>query len=143
MVTPDSETLWIEHDTKMKKYVVPQTWCFDKSGNLKPFEYLATDLPMQNPPESFAADMYSELKKLGLERNLGIRRIVNVKGRSSWETTPDLTRSNVVVFGKQPEDVDEKTSVVVLWYFDKNGKFHQGAWCGFCNYCNHCTTCTH
>lgn len=111
----------------MKEYVVPRSWSFDEQGNLKSFEYLATDSPMATPTQSFADEVFSELKKLGLERNLGIRRIDNIIGKSSWETTPDGTRSNVVVFGTQPDSVtDQKT---VSWYFDINGTIHKGERC--------------
>ncbi|XP_037026174.1 uncharacterized protein LOC119067365 [Bradysia coprophila] len=138
VVAPDNETLWIEHDTKMKQYVVPQTWSFDKHGNLKPLEFLSTDSPMQTPDESFAAELYSELKNLGLEGILGIRRIVNVKGRSSWETTPHNSRSNVVVFGTRPKADVAKKMFTVLWCFDENGKLRAGADCrGHCRgHCN-------
>ncbi len=145
MTEPHSETLWKEHDTKMKEYVVPQTWSFDGNGNLKSFEYLATDSPMQAPPQTFVSELYSELKKLGLEGNLGIRRIVNIRGQSTWETTPEDTRSNVVVFGTKPDDVSNDNNIAVLWYFDENGEIRQGGSCLFCfiHYCNHCNTCTH
>lgn len=146
LVAPDSETLWMVHDTKMKEYVVPQNWCFDKNGNLKSFEYLATDSPMQNPTQSFVAELYTELKKLGLEGNLGIRRIDNFIELSSWETTPDGTRSNVVVFGKKPDSVEGETYITVLWYFDESGMLHPGGSCIFCrigNNCRHCNHCHH
>lgn len=113
----------------MKKYVVPRTWSFDKNGNLRSFEYLATDSPMLTPKQSFAGELYSELKKLGLERTLGIRRIENIIGKSSWETTPDGTRSNVVVFGTKPDGVTDQNTVIVSWYFDINGTIHKGDRC--------------
>lgn len=141
VVAPDDENLWVEHNTKIREYVVPQTWSFDANGRLKAFEFLTTDTPMPNPTESFVKELYSELKKLGLVENLGIRRIVNFRGRSSWETTPDGSRSNVVVFGKKPENVTEADSVTVLWYFDENGMLHRGASCIFCNTCNTCNHC--
>ncbi|KAJ6648362.1 hypothetical protein Bhyg_03590, partial [Pseudolycoriella hygida] len=122
---PDTETLWKMHETKMKDYVVPQTWSYDKSGHLKSFEYLATDSPMQAPPQTFVSELYAELKKLGLEENLGIRRIEHVRGQPTWETTPDGTRSNVVVFGAIPEELKKENYVTVLWYFDDDGSLHQ------------------
>lgn len=142
LVAPETETLWQDHGTKMKKFVVPQTWSFDKNGNLKSFEYLATDSQMENPSQSFVAELYAELKKLGIEGNLGLRRIDNVMGQSTWETTPEDTRSNVVVFGARPGDVDEDNVVPVLWYFDDDGIIRLGAQCFICtNYCNTCNHC--
>lgn len=122
---------------------MPQTWSFDPKGNLKSFEYLATDSLMQNPSQSFVAELYTELKKLGLEGNLGLRRIDNVMGQSTWETTPEGTRSNVVVFGTKPDDVDEKNVVSVLWYFDDDGIIRLGAQCFICGGCTHCNCCNH
>lgn len=135
LVPPDDDNLWKENDTKMKKYVVPQTWSFDENGNLKAFEYLASDTPMPNPPLAFVVELYAELKKLNIEKNLGIRRIENVLGRSSWESTPDGTRSNVVIFGKQPDTMKDNT-VTVLWYFDDDGNLYKGAHC--IQHCYHC-----
>lgn len=141
---PNNDTLWRKHGTQMKQYVVPQTWSFDGNGVLKPFEYLAADIPMPDPPELFITELYLELKNLGLEGNLGVRRIDNVIGESTWETTPEGTRSNVVVFGPQPDDVEEMNTVPVLWFFDKKGKLRQGTHCVVCFFsCHHCGTCTH
>lgn len=142
LIAPENETLWNEYETKMKKYVVPQTWSFDKNGNLKSFEYLATDSPMHPPTQSFVAELYFELKKFGLDGNLGIRRIDNFIGNPSWETTPDGSRSNVVVFGSMPDSIKDENTVVVLWYFDDNGILRQGGSCIFC-FVHYCGTCTH
>lgn len=139
LVEPVGDNLWKEHDTKMKKYVVPQTWSFDKNRNLKAFEYLASDVLMSNPPPAFAAELYGELQKQGLEKILGIRRIENVVGRSAWETTPQGSRSNLVVFGTKPDSNSDNRTVTVLWYFDNDGNFHKGANCY--QHCYHCSNC--
>lgn len=129
----------------MKEFVVPQTWSFDIDGNLKSYEYLATDSPMLEPSQSFVSELYNALKKLGLERNLGIRRIENLMDQSTWETTPEGSRSNVVVFGTKPENSNENNTVTVLWYFDESGIIRQGGNCFICsgNNCTHCGTCNH
>ncbi|CAL8069336.1 unnamed protein product [Orchesella dallaii] len=144
---PVDHALWTSYGMTKRRFIVPQNWCFTKVGELAPFEFLQIDEQLPMPSEEFGRELYAALKALGVERVVGLRRIVNFQGTKSWETTPHGIRANILTFGEQPEHLKNTKMVQVLWYFNSTGKLLRGnifcaVHCGWrWNDCNHCDTC--
>lgn len=131
--------MWSSYAVSKKKFILPQNWCFSASGELIPFEYLASDdNKLPQPSAEFSKELYAALKELGVEQIVGLRSIAHLSG-TTWETTPDGSRANVVVHGERPKELKDAEMVRVLWTFDKEGKLETGrTWCLVCLYCGSC-----
>jgi hypothetical protein len=116
-------------ENSLRKYIVPNNWCFDKNGNAVAFEFLATDNDDQailpKLKAEFVQELFTALKQLGIEQYVGIRRSTDIRDTAAWETTAKGKRVNVVVFGDMPEGIKSEEMKKVAWTFNADGNISQ------------------
>jgi len=143
VASPSEKETFDKHSLKGSGVLVPQTWCLAENGHAEPYEYQLSSTEMTDPPKQFVKELCCELKKHGLEKLVGVRRLGN-KEAHSYEVTPKDGRSSYTAFGSMPAigidfQVDPEQMMKVLWYFDDEGKIHSG---GDCNRCGSCGSCS-
>jgi len=85
---------------------------------------------MAEPPEEFIKDLYETLKNHGLEKIVGLRRVVGSKETNSWETTPEGARANITRYGMDlPEETDELMMIKVGFVFNEKGEIGSSGEC--------------
>jgi len=104
---PNDDNLISSYALKAQKFVVPQTWVYSKDSPpaLIAYEFLSCKSELPAPSEQFAIELYEELKEYGLESVLGVRRLLHMRNRNSWETTPDEIKANITRYGTVPRKI--------------------------------------
>jgi len=94
------------------------TWTFTAAGEIEAFEFQNGEKEVEEMPgKVFLEDLFRELKSLGLEKVIGLRRY-NPK---SWESTPRGLRANILHFTEVPQEILPEM-ITVMWTFNENGK---------------------
>jgi len=146
LAVPSDESLMKNYELAAGKYIVAQTWAFaENSPTLIAYEFLSHGSELPPPPADFITELYGALKNCGLESVLGVRRLLHMRNRNSWETTPDGIKANVTHYGTvPPKDIVREMMIKVVFTFDEQGELQCVGNCGnCCNHCRHCNHCNH